>query len=213
MQAVKNLPLPKKIVRKIKKYDPSNKVVTFCTICEYLCHESCGYDNDDEKYNCGSMDGGGKESAHCSKCKGRCFWKHHVSRSYYYEEHEMVETYEDELKKEKYYAAQELKTVIEKAIKDIKQCLEENESGAICIINEVQTKLLHLDEINLLPNSLIISKHLLQLIKTETSKQRVTFYKQRAAILKAKDGVDHLRGGVQDIKNIWYEQLTFQEEQ
>ena len=203
-----------KVVEKIKKYDPSNEVVTFCTICEYLCDESCIYDNDSEKYKCSSMDGGGEESAHCLECIGRCFWKDHVSRSYYYEEHETVKTIKDEELEKKYYAAQELKTVIEKVIKNIEQCLKENESVAIRIISEVQTKLLDLDEIkNLLPNSIIISEHLLQLIKAETNKQRTTFYKQRVAILKAKDGVDYLRGGAHDPKNLWYAKVTFQEEQ
>ena len=81
-----------KAVRKVKIYDPSNKVVTFCTECEYLCHDSCGYDNDREKYKCSCMDGGGETSARCVKRPGRCFWTQHVSRSFYYKEQEDTRT-------------------------------------------------------------------------------------------------------------------------
>ena len=89
-----------KFVRKIKLSDPSNKVVTFCTKCEYLCHESCGFDNNEEKYNCDCMDGGEAGSARCVKCPGRCHWFYHISRSFYYKEQEYTNTIINEGMKE-----------------------------------------------------------------------------------------------------------------
>ena len=83
------------------------------------------------------------------------------------------------------------------------------ESDVICIVKGIQEKLIYLDGIHLLPNSLIVREHLLELIKAETCEQCILFYKQQEAILKAKDGVDHLRGDPQDVKNIWYKKFTF----
>lgn len=199
-----------KVIEKVKIYDPSNKVVTFCTICEYLCHDSCGYRNDRDKYNCGSMDRRGEEEfARCIKCPKRCFWHHHVSRSYYCREQEELKTITDEEMKGKYYAAKAGKEAAEKAKEKIENHLNKIEEDAIRIINEIKKKLLALDSIRLLPNPLMERQHLHELIKIETSKQRILFYKQQEAILRAKDGVDNLKGDSSDVKKIWYKELTF----
>ena len=203
------------VTEKTRVYDPSNKVVTFCTKCEYLCHDSCGYD-DTNKYCCSSMDGGKENSARCLKCPRRCFWKEHVSRSYYYKEYEVKKTIVNEEMKRKYHEAQKDKEVAEEAISDIEKYLKNIESDVICTVNNIQGQLLYLDDTHLLPNSLIVREQLLELIKTETNEQCKLFYKQQQAILKAKDGVDNLRGDAQnesdrDVKIIWYRHLTVKE--
>ena len=200
-----------KRVRIIRIYHQSNQCVTVCLRCNYTCHDNCGYRDDSEKYNCGSMNGGGKSSAYCVKCPGKCFWTCHVNSPYHYTECEETETITNYELKAKYHAAQEGKTKAEREIEDIKQCLKEIEADAISIINKVKDNLLYLDKIVLLPNSLTIREHLLQLI--ETDQQHALFYKQQEAILKAKDGVDCLKGGVQNENpnSLWYTKLTFKE--
>ena len=203
-----------KVTETTKVYHQSSQCVTVCIRCNYTCHDSCGYTDDSEKYNCGSMNGRGRSSAYCVKCPGNCFWEYHRNLPYHYEEHEVTKTMTNDVLKAKYYAAQEGKTKTERAIEDITQCLEKIEADVISIVNEVQEKLLYLDGIVLLPNSLIVREHLLQLIKIETNQQHLLFYKQQEAILKAKDGVDCLRGSVQnendsDPKDLWYTKLTF----
>ena len=201
-----------KVVRNTRVYHASNQCVTVCMRCNYTCHHSCGYRDDDAKYNCGEMrNQGDRSSAYCVKCPGKCTWRVHCNPPYHYEEREEMETRVEDSLKAKYDAAQEGKTKAEREIEDIKQCLKKNEAAAISIINEVQNKLLYLDSIVLLPNSLTVRAHLLQLIKIETDQQHKLFYKQQEAILKAKDGVDCLRGG-EDSKSLWYKKLTFKEQ-
>ena len=54
--------------------------VTNCLICNYTCHETCGYANDGDKFKCSAMDHQGDiQRAHCAVCVKKCGWQDHVN--------------------------------------------------------------------------------------------------------------------------------------
>ena len=53
---------------------PSEEINTFCTVCQYTCHESCAIGNNEKSSCCVMADG------YCTVCPGKCMWNWHISK-------------------------------------------------------------------------------------------------------------------------------------
>jgi hypothetical protein len=70
--AAPNQKIAHKYVETATRDVPAGKYTTLCTVCNYTCHEICGYSDDGEKINCVAMDNGV-----CTMCPKKCHWTNH----------------------------------------------------------------------------------------------------------------------------------------
>jgi len=61
-----------------KESVPSGTYVTNCVRCNFTCHTSCAFGNDEDKKRCCAMDASG----YCTVCTGRCRWDEHKNMPY-----------------------------------------------------------------------------------------------------------------------------------
>lgn len=100
-------------VTKQRKMDlPTGQYVTNCLTCNFTCHENCVYSDNDDKYKCSAMDGGGIENAKCRLCPKGCFWQNHVNNPYRFELYKESEERTSEELRKKYKTALEGKNKV-----------------------------------------------------------------------------------------------------
>ena len=80
-----------KFKRLRKKQIPINdRSINTCLICNYSCHYSCNF-KDDEMYNC-TVITGDKTNERYNICTGKCHWSVHKNMPYIIVQEEVEET-------------------------------------------------------------------------------------------------------------------------
>ena len=171
--------------RKIKL--PRDVFVTNCQQCEFTCHYPCPVSNDNEKYRCKAMDGGGPDSACCTVCPGNCRWSHHVNESHRFETYYEVETQTSDNLKQNLVEAIEGKSQIESTIVDIEKELDMLQGVIVGMVSEAKRCLERLQEIALKPNPLNEIEYIDLLIKAENSEKSPGFTERVRAFETIKD--------------------------
>ena len=175
--------------------------VTNCLDCNFTCHESCAYSNNEDKHKCSSMDNGGVADAKCTICSCRGHWKRHVNNPYRFEDYEEEEVRTNEHLQKRYGAAVEGKNQKDIMIANMEKHLEFLHNKVLEMIQEIRKSLNRLDEIALRPNPLTEEEYIELLIQSEKDqarpgyKQRIQYYeevKQQAMLVskvKTQEGV------------------------
>ena len=147
--------------------------VTNCLRCNFTCHPSCIIADNNYKYNCGAMDGGGESSAKCRVCPGHCGWRSHVNNPYYFEIYKEEEERTSEELKKKYDAANQGKAKVQDLIREAESRLSQMDELVMDMILQVQRSLARLDEIALRPNQLSEVEYIDLMIKSEKSEHNI----------------------------------------
>ena len=179
----------------VTKYKAVNldegKYVTNCIQCKLTCHADCTIDDDDEKYKCRAMGWLWQKTkdAHCKVCPGKCHWKQHVNKDYYYVPEEVPEERTLEDLKAKYDQAVGGKTRAEQMISKNEQDLEDLRGAVLELVREMKEKQERLQEIALKPNPLTEESYIEILIQSETLEAERGFEKRIASLKMIKDQV------------------------
>jgi hypothetical protein len=187
------------MVSKQRKVDlPRGVHTTNCLKCNATCHLSCAYANDNDKYKCSAMDGGGITNAVCRVCK--CSWRDHCNNPYRFEVYQEQVTKTYDTIKARYESGIEGKTTVEGIIQSLNTDLECLCAKIFCMIQEVQQCLHRLDEIALKPNPLTQIAYIDQLIVCEKREakfgwdDRVKYYQSArdfaVALSRTKDAAE-----------------------
>ena len=141
--------------------------VTNCITCNVTCHYPCSIPDDDNKYKCAAMDGGGEEHAKCIVCPKGCSWQLHKNMQYYFAtQSNSVTKTSDELK-QRY---QDANGRIHSSQQIVNGLINEFEAVQIKIvgITDVLRKSINkLNKIALKPSSLSTSEYITILIQAE----------------------------------------------
>ncbi|XP_052808194.1 uncharacterized protein LOC128237048 isoform X1 [Mya arenaria] len=163
MERHKNYTVTRNVVVHIRK-DPERGFVTFCTECQFLCHERCAFEDDDDKMYCAVMN----EEKYCTVCPRNCFWKTHKNFiPSVFESITKTETETLEDIKAKYEEA-EGKQLTKKQTIEIMDCdLKKLVKRIEGMIRKCQGCLKKLSEIALRPDPLTITDHIQLMIEGE----------------------------------------------
>ena len=182
-------------IDKPRQEDVSGKGVhtTTCLKCNFTCHNSCAYADDDDKLHCCAMGSNG----YCTVCPGHCYWNEHKNLPFLWVYERVVETRTSEDLKKKYETAKEGKLKVKGMLATLETILQNTHTKVLTMIHKAQGCLRRLDEIALKPNPLSSEEHLDLLIDSERQtakpgwKQRIQYYqeaKRHAQMLsKVKD--------------------------
>lgn len=163
-------------VNKQRKIDvPTGTYVTNCLTCNMTCHEVCRIPNDDGKYGCWAMNGGGQSDAHCRICPGGCFWQKHVNNSYRFELYQEDEIRNSADLKDRYDQAVEGKTKVEAMIDNMESELGEYHGAVVDMVMEGRNCLQRLGEIALKPNPLTSVEYIDLMIEAEKQEKNPGF--------------------------------------
>ncbi|MBP0036594.1 MAG: 50S ribosome-binding GTPase [Roseofilum sp. SID1] len=172
-------------IPKTRKVDtPPGHYVTNCLQCNRTCHANCAYADDNDKYLCSAMDGGGRASAVCTVCPGRCSWTKHVNRPYKFEDYVEEETRTSGDLKKRYDTALSGKNKAQSLIDALKKELQAVCEEVFRMIQRAQQSLHRLDEIALKPDPLTEVQYIDLLIASEKEEckvgweQRVAYYQE-----------------------------------
>lgn len=178
-------------VTKQKKIDlkGTGQYTTTCLRCNFTCHESCAYANDNDKIHCSAMDG-----SYCRVCTKKCHWTQHHNLPYIFKYETVNETRNSEKLFKRYAEATSGKKNVEGMIKNLENFLMDVHTKVLNMIVQVQQSLQRLDEIALKPNPLTQIQYLELQIESEKNeakpgwKQRVDYYEEakRQAEMLAK---------------------------
>ena len=158
-----------------------------------MCHFPCEIADDGEIWKCAAMDNGGKHSAKCERCDGKCSWKLHKSTSERFELDYKTETRTNYDLKMKFDVAANKKAAKEKLIHDIAMRLEDTESRMFSSIDNGRTCLSILKQIALKPNPLTQVEYIVLMVESEISQKKegwndrvkyLTASKERAILLE-----------------------------
>lgn len=212
--ANKNFRIPVK-VSKHRQVDIRGRgtYVTNCLKCNFTCHNSCIYSNNEDKYRCSAMDGGGPTNAKCRVCPGHCTWERHVNNSYYFETYEDTEIQTVAELQKKYDDASSKKVNVQKMISNIEKELQDLYKQVLFDIQQVRQCLQRLDEIALKPNPLTDTEYIDLLIESEKSEKKVGFeqrinhlyqVKEQAELMaKAKNEMEYKQMAEEGGKSLW----------
>ncbi|XP_052811328.1 uncharacterized protein LOC128238980 [Mya arenaria] len=143
---------------------PEKEFITFCTPCQFMCHEPCAFEDDEDKKSCSAMGGSG----YCTVCPKRCFWRSHknyVQSVFKTITKSVTETFEDIKAKYEQAAGAKLtqQQIIEQMGRDLKK-LAAVIDGMIRECQECNTKL---SEIALRPDPLTMTSHIELMMEAE----------------------------------------------
>lgn len=188
---------------------PKNVFVTNCCQCEFTCHYPCPVSEDNEKYRCKAMDGGGPDSARCTVCPGNCPWTQHVNASHRFETYYEVETQTSDDLKKNLFDAIEGKSQIESMIDDVEKELEMLQGVIVGMVREAKWSLERLQEIALKPNPLSETEYIDLLIKAENSEKSPGFTERIKAFEMIKEIVKNQGAVASDKKtdSIWWKNI------
>ena len=176
-----------KVTKQRKVNLPTATYVTNCLICNFTCHNPCGIPNDDKKYQCAAMDGGGEANAKCRVCPGKCGWSHHCNNPYYFEIYEEVETRtSDELLK-RYNVAKTDKNAIEAIISGLHDELANMSKDVYGDIRRARNCIERLSLIALKPNPMTEVEYIDLLIESEKQEKKIGFQDRVKSLLKMKN--------------------------
>ena len=175
-------------VAKHKKVDIAGQgwYVTNCQKCNFTCHNSCIYADDDDKHMCCAMDGNGTDAS-CKVCPGNCHWRQHHNTSYYFESYEEEETRTSNDLKKQFQDASTKKTGVQGMISKLEKELEDLYNQVFLNIRQVRQCLQRLDEIALKPNPLTDADYIGLLIQAETNEQKPGYLKRIEYLSEVKE--------------------------
>ena len=156
-------------VTKQRKIDlPLGTYTTNCLTCNYTCHESCAYADDDDKYKCSAMRSGrGTLNAECGVCPKKCSWKVHKNTPYRFELYQDYETRTSDELKTRYESAMSSKEQLESVIKEMKKELDTMNMAVLRKMEQARRSVQRLQEIALKPNYLTEVEYIDLIIETE----------------------------------------------
>ncbi|XP_052807816.1 uncharacterized protein LOC128236757 isoform X1 [Mya arenaria] len=146
------------------KEDPEKGFITFCTPCQYMCHEPCVFEADEDKKHCAAMG----SSGYCTVCPKGCFWRSHknfVQSVFKTITKSVTETLEDI--KAKYEQAAGAKLTQQQIIEQMDRELKKLAAAIDDMIRECQKCNMKLSEIALRPNPLTMTDHIELMIEAE----------------------------------------------
>ena len=167
--------------------------VTNCLNCNFTCHDSCIYSNDQDKHMCAAMDNGGVTNARCTVCTCHGHWRRHVNNPYYYEEYIEEEEQTDEDLEKKHGKAVKGMNKVQSMIHNIEHELQSLRKLVLELIQNIRKSLSRLDEIALKANPLTEVEYIELLIQSENDQaklgyqQRIKYYedvKEQALLLR-----------------------------
>ena len=91
---------------------------TTCLICSHTCHPGCWIESNADKSGCSAID---QLTGNCMVCKGKCYWKMHENRDFYWEEYEEEVTKTDEYLRQKYVQKNSEKSAKEQILNGLEQ--------------------------------------------------------------------------------------------
>lgn len=202
-----------KVTKQRQIFVPKGTFVTTCATCHFTCHETCIYDNDQDKWQCGAMDNGDQSNAKCRVCPGRCGWRRHFNNGYRFELYEDWETRTKQDLLDKYNEAKSAKADIESMIGSMEKELQTLHNVVFYNIRQARGCLQRLDEIALKPNPMTEVEYIDLLIKSEEQqkksgwKKRVDYFyqvRQQAEIMsQVKDPKAFEELAQQNSKTVW----------
>ena len=177
----------------------TGKFVTNCLSCNFTCHDSCVYKNDQDKHQCCAMvPNDDKDKVHCGICSKKCIWHQHVNNPYKFELYEETEERTSAELLERYKAATSKKDAKQQAVDGIQQEMKVLEDEVMDLITEAKRHLKRLDEIALRPINQNEVDYIDSLIATEESEARPGFI-DRIKILKEFRHMAELTHKVKDL--------------
>ena len=206
-------------VTKAKKKDlgGTGQHTTTCRRCNFTCHTSCAFANDNDKKLCCAMDWSG----YCKVCTKQCHWQEHSNLPYIFEYETVSETRTSEDLKKRYEVAKSGKNLVEGMIEKLEEDLTEMHNNVLSMMFKAQESLQRLDEIALKPNPLTQIEYLELLIESEKNeakpgwKQRVQYYEEAKRQVEILSKVKDLKAAEKLIKEEtskgekWYSRFMF----
>ena len=174
---------------KHRKIDISGegRYVTNCQKCNFTCHDSCVYADDNDKHKCSAMDGNGLANACCTACPGNCHWTLHHNNTYYFETYEEDETRTSDDLKKRFQDASAEKSGVEGMISKLEKELEDLYNQVFVNIRDIRKCIQRLSEIALKPNPLSDADYISLLIEAERNEQKPGFIKRIEYLTEVKE--------------------------
>lgn len=206
-------------VDKPRKVDISGqgRHTTTCLKCNFTCHNSCAYSDNDDKHSCCAMGSNG----YCKVCPGQCYWREHKNLPYLIEFDTVEETRTSEDLKKKYETAKEGKLKVKGMLANIDATLQGMHTKVLTMIHRAQKSLRRLDEIALKPNPLSSEEHLQLIIESEKQsarpgwQQRIQYYEEAKRHAQILSKVKDVKTAEEKIKDSapsgakWYSRFKF----
>ena len=173
-----------KLIKQRKVNTDAKHYVTNCLTCNRTCHKLCVYSNNEDKYQCSAMDGGGYSGASCTVCPGKCGWRKHVNNPYYFELYEEEEERTSQELKMKFDAARQGKSMAEQMLRQSEHRLDQLDQLVMNMIRQAQQSLNRLGVIALKPNPLSEVEYIELMIESEKAefkpgwKERVRYLEE-----------------------------------
>ena len=177
----------------IVKHDlEPNTYVTNCLICNVSCHKPCAYSNDDDKYRCSAMDGGGIENAKCKVCMKGCNWKQHKNMQYYFTTKTTTVTKTSNDLKQRYQDANGKVQSAQQLVNGIVDEFEAVQIKIIGITDVLRRSIEKLNTIALKPISLSTSEYITILIQSERTAAEPGWQDRVQNLIEVRERVDSL---------------------
>lgn len=158
---------------KLEKVDISGKGIhtTTCLTCNFTCHNSCGYANDNEKRGCCAMDGDGN----CTECPKKCNWQNHsnVPHIFKWYTQRVKKTYAE--MRDKYQKARKEKMSQEQVLQEMSEEIKILEVGIQFKVEEVTKFTNKLKDIALRPDPLSTAQYIELMIESEKREKKSGF--------------------------------------
>ncbi|WAQ94889.1 hypothetical protein MAR_007360 [Mya arenaria] len=155
------------LTKHVKKDLPRGQHVTNCTHCNFTCHESCAFANDEDKIKCSAMSKG-----YCTICPDKCFWKQHANTPYIFSFITVIEKKTYANMKAKYEEASGKLLTQEQLLEKMGQELEEMIDVIEDMMIVIQNCNTRLAQIALRPNPLSMIDHIDLMIENEKMQKK-----------------------------------------
>ena len=175
----------------VKQRCKPNTYVTNCSACNFTCHSACTYPNNEEKYKCRAMNGGGIEYAKCNVCPKRCHWRNHKNMEYYFTTERVSVTKDSQDLKQRYQAANGRVKSAQQIVKDVENEYAAVQSNIVVIINNLSNSINQLNKLALKPTSLSTSGYVHILIESEKSSAKPGWQERVLHLTNVKAKIDN----------------------
>ena len=162
---------------------------TNCLTCNYTCHPSCAFSDDQDKIRCCAMDNG-----YCTVCPKNCKWDEHRNTPYRYEWYTDVESRTSEDLQRRYNIATSGKSKVESLMASLDADLKKMRQVVLQMVHQTKQCLRRLGEIALKPNPLSEVQYIDTLIQSEEEQGKTGFIERVKALKELRREAELISG-------------------
>ena len=175
----------------VKRICKPDTYVTNCLSCNFTCHLECVIPNNEVKYMCRAMDGGGIESAKCKVCPKHCHWRCHKNMGHFFTSERVSVTKDSQYLKQRYKAANGRVKSANQIVKDVENEYEAVQANIVAITNDLSYSINQLNRFALKPTSLSTSEYVHILIESEKSSAKPGWQERVLHLTNVKAKIDN----------------------